>query len=230
MIEKKTTHIEDALARLVYQFRTKTRIRQLVSSLAGPYQDLENVLYDLMDKRILDKAFGAQLDGWGEIVGIARRGKGDTQYRRRIKAQIAINTSRATAGDVFEVLQLLTGAERVWIGEYWPAHVEIFGDVNFEWEHEVEDGDFSFEGCPDGLGFSDAFDPSLGGEFSQMILYDMEELKGILQDVVAGGVEVTHIGWFNDAVAFSFDGDPKGLGFGDVFDSTIGGEFAKVSA
>src|SRR3990172_1865011 len=109
------------------------------------------------------------------------------------------------------------------------SSVTIFSDVNFEYttENAGEDA-FAFDGGIDGLGFGDVFDLTLGGIFAGLVFRDVNDLYLTMYKVLPGGVRLDFLGWFDDGIAFGFEGDLASLGFGDVLDVTVGGNFAKV--
>jgi len=72
---------------------TQTDVEKLVAAFAGPAQDVENVLQQLLLQRWIDTAVGVQLDQLGKIVGQAREGRDDDDYRRFIRARILTNRS-----------------------------------------------------------------------------------------------------------------------------------------
>lgn len=57
---------------LLRQFQGKPRITGLLSSFSSEGQAFYGVLEDLLTKRTLDAAVGAQLDGIGDILGLTR--------------------------------------------------------------------------------------------------------------------------------------------------------------
>src|SRR5690606_30235819 len=74
----------DPLRRLVEQFRGKPRIEALLRAIAAQVQQLEDVATDLLEKRWLDTAEGAQLDGLGRLLGHGRVAWDAEQYRARL--------------------------------------------------------------------------------------------------------------------------------------------------
>lgn len=105
--EKVTTHEAEAKALLISQFRGKPVIEALLSSWIRPLQDLENVLWDVIDKRVLETAVDAQLDSLGKLVGEERLGRANTAYRAAIKVRIKVNRSKGRSEDVLQVARLL---------------------------------------------------------------------------------------------------------------------------
>ena len=228
-IAKITNHTQQALDRLVSQFKGKQRLEGLITAFTEGHQNLEDVACDFLNFRSVFTAIGAQLDIWGVIVGEERQGKDDRAYRRSIFGKIGINTSEGTSEDVISTFSFLTEAVRVFMVETFPAEMEVYADTNFEFTLLGDGPDaFAFEGGIDGLGFGDIFDTDVGGTFASLQLNDIIELYIIMDRIIGGGIRLNYLGWFNGDQAFSFDGDPDSLGFGDLLDSTVGGDFATI--
>ena len=222
------SHISTAIDRLASQFKTKPRIQGLVRNFVRPMDNIEDELFRILNFRWVDTATGIQLDGMGSIVGERRRGRTDEAYRLAIRTRIAINISKGTPEEVIAIFGLLTGSTDTRIYEYFPGVVEIYGNRNFEFEYDFYGPDsFAFAGGVDGLGFGDVFDPDVGGIFARLILHDVAALYRLMDSVLAAGVRLDRMGYFETG-GFSFEGDPLGLGFGDIFDATIGGGFARI--
>lgn len=230
MITKITDMTEQAVDRLVSQFKGKSRIEGLVESLCGGSQDMEDELYKLLTLRWVSSATGAQLDIIGEIVGQDRQGRTDTPYRIAILAKIGINTSRGVPEQVIAVFGLLFGATDIMLLEFFPGVVDIFADVNILFQLQGDgEGAFAFDGGLDGLGFGDVFDTTVGGTFATLFLYDIASFYALMDKVLSAGVRIGNLGYWTGE-AFSFAGGPSGLGFGDALDSSVGGGFATIAA
>lgn len=65
-------HIELGLSRLAAQFKTAKNLNDFLTIFLNQNQELENTFFDLLNKRDLDSAVGAQLDVIGRIVGQPR--------------------------------------------------------------------------------------------------------------------------------------------------------------
>ena len=61
-----------------------------------------------LQQRVVGVAVGAQLDVLGRIVGEARLGDPDANYRLRIKAGILLNVSSGTPEELLAIFRLLT--------------------------------------------------------------------------------------------------------------------------
>lgn len=120
-----------ALSRLVGQFDDKPRVKALVESMVAPLEALSADFKQLKDLRWVDTAIGAQLDGCGYIVGVARMGREDEEYRTAIKARILSNTSKARPQDLIEGVRFLTKPNEIQYLESYPACVMLFTDGQY---------------------------------------------------------------------------------------------------
>lgn len=230
MITPITDHEEQALARLVSQFKGKVRIEGIIQTLCNGQQQIEDEFYKLLTLRWVSSATGAQLDIIGAIVGQPRQGSGDTAYRIAIRGKIGINTSDGTPEDAITVFQLLFGATDVMLQEHFPGVVEIFANVNIEYVLEGDGPEaFAFDGGIDGLGFGDVFDSTVGGTFANLYLYDVAIFYALMDKVLSAGIRIGALGYWEGGEAFTFEGGPTGAGFGDVFDASVGGGFATIA-
>jgi len=64
--------ITKGLSRLAYQFEASEKFRGFIESFLQQYQDLKTSDLQLLNERYLNTAVGVQLDGIGEIVGLSR--------------------------------------------------------------------------------------------------------------------------------------------------------------
>jgi hypothetical protein len=102
-----TDHTTQALDRLCQQFKDRPNVIALVTALAGTVQAVETALWQLLTERTVAAAVGVHLDALGTIVGQARGGLVDEDYRRFIRARIATNRSRGTIADVLRIADLV---------------------------------------------------------------------------------------------------------------------------
>ena len=102
-----TDHVAVALSRLLEQFKNKANVVALVTALITPSNDVETELRDLLTKRQVNTAVGAQLDLIGKLVGQPRNGAGDVDYARFIAARIATNNSKSRVEDLISVAKLV---------------------------------------------------------------------------------------------------------------------------
>jgi hypothetical protein len=108
MISHVTEHLDQAKAHLLEQFKASTNLRALLDTYVSQIQDIEDALYGLLLGRWLDNAEGVQLDGLGDIVGEARQGRTDTDYRLAIRVRIKINLCEGAPEQIIEIFVLLT--------------------------------------------------------------------------------------------------------------------------
>lgn len=99
-------HIAAALSRLPAQFQ-KTKIQNLIRAFTYPAQELEQALWAVLTQRSIKNAIGAQLDVIGGIVGQARNGMNDDDYRRYISARVAAERSQGTLEDLYGIATLI---------------------------------------------------------------------------------------------------------------------------
>jgi hypothetical protein len=210
------THVIDALNRRMQQYKaipaqytlslpnTGTDIEvshhgAIIAILADGVQALENAIFDLDHKRQLFDgstfpAIGAQLDGIGELVGIARNGLPDADYLVFILGTIAKNTSDTTITAVVNITSLLFQVPTIISFELFPAEmafqipdnspldVRLFSVVANIIQSALgagiglgfistfpSDAAFRFTSVgalPIGAGFGDLNDPDIGGGFA----------------------------------------------------------------
>lgn len=104
-----TTHVDDALARLLECFKNKANFEGVASVVLRRMQAIEDVVWDLYTGVWLDNAVGVQLDNLGGVVGEARKNRQDEQYRLYIRARIRINRSNGRVSDILAVTRLILG-------------------------------------------------------------------------------------------------------------------------
>lgn len=196
---KITDHTQQALDRLANQFQGKPLIEGLITAFTNQFQDLEQVLCDMLDFRSVLTSVGVQLDKIGQVVGEKRAGRDDDNYRQGIIAQIGINTSDGTPNDTFFVFNLITGSTKTILLYYPPATIQLWANKDISglniaqlyndmqltipggvglnaigWYAGGGDGgddeSFSFFESDTGLGFGDLDDPEVGGKLSVILV------------------------------------------------------------
>lgn len=115
----------DPLRRLVEQFRGKPRIEALLKAIAAQVQDVSDAADDLREKRWLDSAEGAQLDGLGRILGLDRGAWDDEQYRARLRVRIRVLLADGTPESIITTLVLRAEGTPVQLIETYPAELRI---------------------------------------------------------------------------------------------------------
>ncbi len=123
-ITQQLDHAEQAAGLLLGVYQEKPRIRALLLSYVARCQELDDAIWGVIVKRLIDNAEAAQLDAIGRIVGEPRNGKVDALYRVYVLARIRINWSKGQPRDVIEVLRIVE-AQSFRYREYYPASILI---------------------------------------------------------------------------------------------------------
>jgi hypothetical protein len=126
---KITTHVQEALDRLLSQYKDKEKINGNIAAFAEQAQPLENAFYDCITLRNIDAAVGEQLDGIGRIVGKERGGRNDAKYRIALYGKIGQNVSEGTPQHCISVFNLITESSYCHMMEHWPAEISFFSDT-----------------------------------------------------------------------------------------------------
>ena len=220
-ITKIITHDQDALNRLLYQYRDSTKLQGLITALCGiQIQEIENAGYDLLTRLDIDSSEGTQLDKIGEIVGRQRYGMADDLYRIWLKANIAKNTSEGDIERVLSIWRLFNmNAENIQIVEHFPAEVAIYSD--------------SSAGI--GIYLSGESGCIILTEVGNKIVTDFDTqfiplIYNFMQKVVCAGIKFAYFAIYNQINAFGFEGAVNSSGFGDVNDINIGGELGAIES
>ncbi len=227
MIEKITNYLELAKERLIHQYKDKVYIESLLGSFSPQIQELENVFFDLLEKRSIDTAEGYQLDQLGKIVGQARQGMSDEEYRIRLKARIIQNTSFGEPERLITIFDMILSSNLIHLQDCGLGGVIVASDYVFSSVDELKyvvqnlelatsatvridavvtfdlNEPFSFDGSVSGFGFGDDLDPNVGGKFAYENLFLFPEFI------------------FGDD--FGYSPDKNGAGFGTLDDILIGG-------
>ena len=101
-------YLEDALSRLLQQFKEKDNITNLLKAYLDSLQITSQSLADFANQNNLQDAVGAMLDVLGKVVGESRKGRTDESYRLAIQNRIVVNNSEGTPNQLLEILQLLS--------------------------------------------------------------------------------------------------------------------------
>lgn len=225
MFDPITNHVQAALARLLSRYVDADNLKNFITALVNPVQDIEGVLSDLNTLRMLSAATGKQLDNIGTIVGLARPpGATDAQYRNDLYAEIKINVSEGQPEQAIQTYQLFTAATLVILAEFFPAEVMIESDYLPPNQAAVDNllqilnevlpagvrpmgivtfdsmDAFAYDGSLPGVGYGSASDPTVGGMYPILFVRN---------------------------TFFAYDGnDPTQAGYGTVLDPLVGGQYA----
>lgn len=100
-------HISIGLERLLTQFHDQPNMEGMNRSYLIQVQELETVFFSLMVERYVLTAEGAQLDGIGRVVGEARLGRTDTDYRTAIIGRTVRNKAHSRIEDILALFVLI---------------------------------------------------------------------------------------------------------------------------
>ena len=219
-----STHVVDAVARLLIQYRGKTNIEGLVQAFVTPTQAIENTIFQLLTQRMLPNAVGAQLDMVGKLIGVSRiPGQSDTDYIHSIQIGIIENNSTADPETIISLFKLLTSASQIFLSDNYYGSIGIMSELNLTQTqinllfpqiktalgagirieyigHFDVMNPFAFDGPSVGGGFGTTTDGTIGGKFATISVYT--------------GAKFAFAG-----IDFSCDG------FGTTKDAYIGGVF-----
>jgi len=115
------TIVDNALTLFTDQFRGAENLNALARCMLAPFLEIEQVQNDLLTQRWINTAVGQQLDGIGDIVGLARQGDDDETYRAKLKFQVFINTCQGTPEDMITATRFLTGGTFLRYFEHHPS-------------------------------------------------------------------------------------------------------------
>lgn len=186
-----TDHADQAVSRLLEPYRVGASMPALVRALSRQLQELEDVLWDVGQLRRLELATGAQLDLLGRVVGQPREGRSDEVYRLWLRARMRLALGSGGAEDILELFRMLMqGSTSIELEEQFPAGLVLRIDPSaiidpsaaaaildlakaagvraiLEAGTSVDTTSFAFD--PNGAGFGDATNPSVGGTFATAI-------------------------------------------------------------
>lgn len=192
MTTKITTHVSDLLAKLLEQYKGDPVLTACLTAYGNRIQEIEDLLWDLKEKRSLADATGINLDRIGDIVKQGRVSSDDEVYRFWILFKITRLMSQGTPEELIQIFKILTGAELVQYSESYPARM-VFLSIAGSSDPLADDESiktamlsakpagvgigimsaptdyFGFFDDPNSLGFSNLVDPTTGGSFAQII-------------------------------------------------------------
>lgn len=129
-ISEKTTHIAEAQANFVEQFKGKTNLDYLIEAWVTQIQELEAAAFEVLEDTWLSSAVGTQLDNIGTVLDEERGGKSDADYRVALSAIIKVRNSDGTAEDIIDLINGATGeSQTIILEDSYMAAIEIVVDT-----------------------------------------------------------------------------------------------------
>lgn len=187
-----TNHEEQALDRLITQYKGKTNIEGVIKTVTTQIQEIETMFFQILDDTVLSTAVGQQLDNLGELLNQDRGSLDDDDYRAVLSATIAQYNSEATMEDIINIFGSLVNATSIQVGEIFPAsfflnavnpnpllreadiEVAITAAkpvaVSLDYISYSLTGYFGFDGDTNALGFGDETDITEGGIWTSLNL------------------------------------------------------------
>lgn len=114
------------IEKILYRFKESKNLNDLMVSLLQEVSVLEDTFSNLYNYRNIDDAVGIQLDQIGKIVGEARVGRGDDEYRLAISVRTIINKGSGTTSDIEEILTEVSSPYFIQIFMHEPASIYIY--------------------------------------------------------------------------------------------------------
>lgn len=139
-------HRELALAALTEHFRGKPNIAALLGSFSDRVQELEHVIWDVLESRTLTwvsgyqvpwiggegadtlvDAQGEQLDLIGALIGKKRDGRTDAAYQQVLRVELLVKRSRGLPEDLIAIARAILTLDGgpIYYSEGYPANVTI---------------------------------------------------------------------------------------------------------
>lgn len=189
-MDRITNHSEQAVERLISQYRQNLDFIGILSAFCAQIQELENGIFTLYSRLDLSSVTGIQLDNLGTIIGVRRQGFNDEIYRTMLWAKLFSNISNGTPNEIINIFKVLTKSTNIDFIEIYPATIQIQGNANIDQSIEpyinpilqkalgagvqinglvlYEDESFVFDDDTDpvaeGDGFGDDTDLTVGGK------------------------------------------------------------------
>jgi len=124
-VDKITNHEDLALDRLITQYKNKTNIEGVIKSFSTQIQELENVLFQVLDDTWVSTSTGQQLDNLGVLLNQSRGSLDDDDYRALLLITISKYNSETTIEDIISIFNVLTNSDSISLGEIFPAEISL---------------------------------------------------------------------------------------------------------
>lgn len=116
-----TDHVTAGKALLTSMFRSRPVIDGILASWLREVQEVEDVLWAVLNAYDIASAVGEQLNTLGALVGLSGDGLSTTHYRLALRAWILANRSNGTADEIGAMLSVLLDGGAFTLTEYEPA-------------------------------------------------------------------------------------------------------------
>lgn len=130
-LEKRNNIEEDILKTPKMQFDGRRDMGILLTAIAKEIQQVEDAIFDTLEKTSISNAFGVQLDLLGKDIGELRYGRDDEDYRAAILARIISNSSSGEPESIYQAIRSLYSVITIrYIGVY-PASYDLYINLNY---------------------------------------------------------------------------------------------------
>ena len=102
-----------------------TNFQKYIKIFIDQLQECEDAAQQFANVRSINNATGILLDIAGEIVGVDRLGRSDSEYRTAIKNKILLNRSSGEPETVIQGLRIFANATNISYYEVWPAKINL---------------------------------------------------------------------------------------------------------
>lgn len=106
-------HLKQAKEQVISQYENSIKLNSYIGAIVIQDEELESVVFDLLDKRHLDVAVGEQLDVIGRKIGISRTIAGailfDAEFKLYIRMKILKNITSCTIPQLTKIYILIFG-------------------------------------------------------------------------------------------------------------------------
>ena len=136
LLDQITDHQQQAEDRLTAKLGDKPNVLAVLDAYVEQVQDLEDDIYQNLNDRMFDPdaslvpplvpAANAQLDQYGKLVGLARNGLSDDDYRAAIRTQLLANRSSGTIDNLLTVVSRYLAVDVVLFSQLQPAQFQLF--------------------------------------------------------------------------------------------------------
>lgn len=123
-----SNHSEQAIARLITQYKNNTDFIAVINAFVAQFQDLEDNIVDLYGRLQIGTVTGQQLDNLGKILGLGRQGFDDNIYRTLLMAKLLSNISLGTPNEIINIFSILTNSGVSKLFEIYPATIQLQGE------------------------------------------------------------------------------------------------------
>jgi len=129
-LEKITSYKNYISSKVLEQYKGKENWDKILNLITKPFDEIENVIFDLYLKRWIASSEGKQLDNIGYNLSVNRDGLSDDGFRQVIYGFIGQYNSNGTIEDIIRIANLMTNSGLVSVNELFPAKmiVTVIGD------------------------------------------------------------------------------------------------------